>query len=80
MQGKADKTLGHARRKFVDAVKLNLKDANSARIVALMDDLFGIDREARENNMESVQRDALRQQRAPRLLDEGVAREVVDAC
>lgn len=62
--------LAHARRKFVDAVKLNPKDADSASIVALMDDLFCIDREAREKSMDHAQRDALRQQRAPRLLEQ----------
>lgn len=62
--------LAHSRRKFVDAVKLNPNDADSARIVALMDDLFRIDREAREQNMNHAQRDALRQQRAPQLLEQ----------
>jgi transposase len=40
--------LAHARRKHVDAVKVNAKDAESARVVALMDELFAIDRQARE--------------------------------
>jgi transposase len=62
--------LAHARRKFVDAVKLNANDADSASIVALMDDLFGIDREAREQNMDHAERDALRQQRAPQVLEQ----------
>lgn len=61
--------LAHARRKFVDAVKLNAKDQESARIVALMDELFAIDREARGQNQDHAQRDALRQERAPRLLE-----------
>jgi transposase len=61
--------LAHARRKFVDAVKLNANDADSASIVALMDDLFRIDREAREQNMDHAERDALRQQRAPQVLE-----------
>jgi transposase len=61
--------LSHARRKFVDAVKVNARDADSARIVAWMDELFAIDREAREKNMDHAQRDALRQQRAPHLLE-----------
>jgi len=39
--------LAHARRKFVDAVKLNAMDADSVRIVAGMDELFAIDREAK---------------------------------
>ena len=62
--------LAHARRKFVDAVKVNPNDAGSARIVALMDDLFAIDREAREQNMDHAQRDVLRQQRAPQRLEQ----------
>jgi hypothetical protein len=62
--------LAHARRKFVDAVKLNANDADSASIVARMDDLFGIDREAREQNMDHAERDALRQQRAPQVLEQ----------
>jgi transposase len=62
--------LAHARRKFVDAVKVNAKDTDSARIVAWMDELFAIDREAREQNLDRAQRDALRQDRAPRLLEQ----------
>jgi transposase len=61
--------LAHARRKFVDAVKLNAKDQQAVRIVALMDELFAIDREARELNFDHAQRNALRQQRAPELLE-----------
>ena len=61
--------LAHARRKYVDAVKVNAKDQESARIVALMDKLFAIDREAREQNLDHEQRDMLRQERAPGLLD-----------
>src|SRR5580704_4957586 len=37
----------HARRKFFDAVKLNPKDTTSIQIVAQMDELFGIDAQAR---------------------------------
>jgi transposase len=62
--------LAHARRKFVEAVKVNAKDFASSRIVTLMDQLFAIDREARENRFSHSQRHALRQQRAPQLLDE----------
>jgi transposase len=61
--------LAHARRKFVDAVKVNAKDQHSAGIVALMDELFAIDRQAREQKLDHGQRDALRQQRAPELLE-----------
>ena len=62
--------LAHARRKFVDAVKLNQEDISSARIVARMDELFAIDREAKEKNLDQAQRAALRQQRAPGLLEQ----------
>jgi transposase len=61
--------LAHARRKFVDAVKVNAQDVDSARIVAGMDELFAIDREAREKSMNHAQRAALRQIRAPRILE-----------
>ena len=62
--------LAHARRKYVDAIKVNANDRDSARIVALMDELFAIDREAREQNLDHAQRDALRQERAPKLLEQ----------
>ena len=38
----------HARRNFVDAVKLNKQDADSIRAVELIDKLFSIDAQARE--------------------------------
>ena len=59
----------HARRKFVDAVKLNQQDAESVRAVALMDELFAIDAKARDEQMDLAARHALRQQQAPLLLD-----------
>jgi transposase len=62
--------LAHARRKFVDAIKLNPIDSDSIRIVAGMDELFVIDREAKEESMNHAQRAALRQSRAPRILEQ----------
>ena len=59
----------HARRKFVDAVKLNPKDLAATRIVKLMNDLFAIDAEAREKNMDHAARHGLRLEKAPALLD-----------
>jgi transposase len=59
----------HARRRFIDAVKLNKQDAASARAVELMDELFAIDAQARDSNMDHVRRHALRQEKAPPLLD-----------
>jgi transposase len=62
--------LAHARRKFVDAVKVNAKDVESARVVTLMDQLFALDREARQNGFSHAERHSLRQQRAPQILEE----------
>lgn len=64
----------HARRRFIDALKVQTKghvaDNKVERVVALMDDLFAIDREAREQSLSLEDRHALRQERAPALLDE----------
>ena len=64
----------HARRRFIDALKVQTKghaaDSKVERIVVLMDELFAIDREAREQNLSIEERHALRQERAPALLDE----------
>jgi transposase len=50
--------------------KAHATDAKLERVVVLMDDLFAIDREAREQNLSLDDRHALRQERAPALLDE----------
>ena len=60
----------HARRKFIDAVKLNRKDQAATRIVKLMNDLFAIDAEARQDSMDHAARHVLRLEKAPALLDE----------
>jgi len=60
----------HARRRFVDAVKLNKQDVASIRAVTLMDELFAIDAQARDDNMDHARRHALRQGKAPPLLDQ----------
>jgi transposase len=60
----------HARRRFVDAVKLNKQDVASIRAVKLMDELFAIDAQARDENMDHAGRHALRQEKAPPLLDQ----------
>ncbi|MHB1784171.1 MAG: IS66 family transposase [Acidimicrobiales bacterium] len=59
----------HARRGFVDAIKLNKLDAASIGIVDLMDQLFAIDARARSEKMDHAARHVLRQQEAPPLLD-----------
>ena len=59
----------HARRGFVDAIKLNKLDAASINIVELMDQLFAIDARARNEKMDHAARHVLRLQEAPPLLD-----------
>ena len=59
----------HARRKFFEAAKLNPGDAVATRMVARIDDLFGIDAQAREQNLDHAARHALRLERAKPLLE-----------
>ena len=58
----------HSRRHFVNAVKLNKQDALSIRAVELINELFAIDAQARTENMDHAERQALRHERAPPLL------------
>lgn len=55
----------HARRKHIEAVKVNAKDVDSAPAVALMEELFATDRAAREKQMSHAERHELRLERAP---------------
>ena len=59
----------HARRGFVDAIKVNKLDVASIGIVELMDKLFAIDAGAREERMDHAARHALRQKEGPPLLE-----------
>jgi len=59
----------HARRKFFEAAKLNPSDVAATRIVARIDDLFGIDAQARELNLDHAARHALRLERAKPLVE-----------
>ena len=59
----------HARRGFVDAIKLNKLDVASIGIVELMDKLFAIDARARQEKIDHAARHALRREEAPPLLD-----------
>ena len=59
----------HSRRKFYEAVKLNPGDPGATRIVARIDELFGIDAEARAQNFDHAARQVLRLERARPLLD-----------
>ena len=46
----------HARRKFVDAVKVNPQDAQATKMVVRMDALFLVDRNAREQGLTTAER------------------------
>lgn len=54
----------HARRKFVDAVKVNPQDGEAIKMVTRMDALFLVDRHARKREMSVEERLALRQEHA----------------
>ena len=60
----------HARRKYVEAVKVNADDAEAMKMVVRMDALFLIDREARELGLSVEERHALRREHAVRWVDE----------
>ena len=65
----------HARRKFVDAVKVNPKDAQAIAMVTRMDALFLVDRHAREQQLGVEERLALRREHAA-----SWAQEIHDEC
>jgi transposase len=54
----------HARRKFVDAVKVNQQDAEAIKMVTRMDALFLVDRHAREQQLHGEKRLAFRREHA----------------
>jgi transposase len=60
----------HARRKFVDAVKVNPKDGAAIAMVTRMDALFLVDRHARQQEMTAELRAALRREHAHPWVDE----------
>jgi transposase len=59
----------HARRKFIDAVKLNALDKESIGIVEKMDQLFRVDRVARETGLTLETRHALRSEESRPILE-----------
>ncbi len=65
----------HARRKFVDAVKVNPQDAAAFNMVTRMDALFLVDRHARQQHLSVQDRLALRREHA-----ESWAAEIHDEC
>ncbi len=65
----------HARRKFVDAVKVNPQDAAAVKMVTRMDALFLVDRHARQQQLSIEERLALRREHA-----ESWAEEIRQEC
>ena len=65
----------HARRKFVDAVKVNPKDGEAIAMVTRMDALFLVDRHARQQHLSLDERLALRREHAKTW-----AAEIHDVC
>jgi transposase len=65
----------HARRKFVDAVKVNSKDAEAIKMVTRMDALFLVDRHAGQQQSSVDERLALRREHA-----DSWATEIHDQC
>jgi transposase len=65
----------HARRKFVDAVKVNPQDAAAVAMVTRMDALFLIDRDARRRELSADERQAQRGEHAEEWL-----RDIREAC
>jgi transposase len=59
----------HSRRKFYEAHQVCPGESVAQGIVLLIDDLFGIDAEARAQNLDLAARDQLRQQQARPLLE-----------
>jgi transposase len=68
----------HSRRKFMEAARLNPGDAMATRVVALIDDLFAIDAEARSQKLDHADRHGLRQQKAPAVLAQ--IRQHIESC
>jgi transposase len=60
----------HARRKFVEAVKVNPNDAEAVKMVTRMDALFLVDRGAREQGLSAAERHDFRQQHAMEWVNE----------
>ena len=54
----------HSRRKFYEAHQVSPSESVAKGIVLLIDELFGVDAEARAQNLDFAGRDRLRQQRA----------------
>jgi transposase len=68
----------HARRYFFQAVEAHRQDRAAIALVATIDELFALDAQAREQGLSFLERDQLRQQKAPALL-ERIAKQIAAA-
>src|SRR5260370_41816200 len=59
----------HARRYFFQALEAHSDDRAALALVATIDELFGIDAQAREQHLSLAERDQLRQQKARPILE-----------
>jgi hypothetical protein len=60
----------HARRGFIDALKINPKESRATEIVGVIGALYAVEAHARETGMSAAERLALRQQKSVPLLAE----------
>ena len=60
----------HARRGFIDALKINPKESRATETVEVIGALYAVEAHAREKGMSAAERLALRQQKSVPLLDE----------
>ena len=60
----------HARRGFVEALKINPKESHATGIVEVIGALYAVEADAREKGMSAAERLAARQQKSVALLDE----------
>ena len=58
----------HVRRKFMDALKLDVRDARSVAVVGAIGKLYELERVAREGGLTHLEREALRLRECPALL------------
>ena len=62
--------MAHARRKFVEAVKVNPNDGEAVKMVTRMDALFLVDRGAHEQGLSAAERHDFRQRHAMEWVEE----------
>jgi transposase len=62
--------MAHARRKFIDASKIDPKDARPVAIIGKIGELYGVEKSAREAGLDDLGREALRKEKSVPILAE----------